>query len=89
MKYAVFDTEQEAVDFIGRIDAIYGWPDAHTETYASPEPYLDKYVVKLKSWLTEKDAPPKYSNASAVAEYEKLPPESIMELSPEEIISGG
>lgn len=83
-KYAEFDTEKEATDFIKAIDNAFGFPNAEATTYAIPEQSKSgKWVVKLKPWLLEDVGQSrKWFKSVATNECKKLSAQKLLDTKP-------
>ena len=68
IQWAIFSDEKAAREFIAQVDAMFGWPDAETTTYAEPVPVQGpKWAVKIKPWLAASIAGPRWRRPAAVS----------------------
>jgi hypothetical protein len=82
--YAIFPDQKTASEFVEKIDASFGWPNADATTYAIPEQCKDgTYTVKIKDWLRSPIASPKWCNAVAIAECAKIPAKDVVATKPD------
>ena len=83
--YAIFTDEKTAKDFVAKIDAAYGWPNADAQTYAIPQACKDgTYTVKIKPWLkADLGQSRKWCKATAISECAKIPAKDVVATKPE------
>ena len=83
--YAIFPDEKTAKEFVAKIDAAYGWPNADAQTYAIPEACKDgTYTVKIKPWLkSDIGQSRKWMKVACVTECAKIPAKDVVAVKPE------
>ena len=83
--YAIFPDEKTAKEFVAKIDASYGFPNADAQTYAVPEQCKDgTYAVKIKDWLkADLGQSRKWCKATAISECAKIPSKDVVATKPE------
>ena len=83
--YAIFPDEKTAKEFVAKIDAAYGWPNADAQTYAIPEACKDgTFTVKIKDWLkADLGQSRKWCKTSAISECAKIPAKDVVAVKPE------
>ena len=78
--YAIFPDEKTAKEFVAKIDAAYGWPNADAQTYAIPEACKDgTWTVKIKPWLkADLGQSRKWCKPVAISECAKIPAKDVV-----------